>query len=418
MNLLTTATKFLRKDFLLFCSVFFLFAALPNLHSACTITITGSGPCRIDPNNSNKALFKTPTIGEVYPLYVKFHVQGTTKPFNINFVMGPKPTNGVVISHTNQISVGTLTTGDYFYWAWFDGLVRTLEYPLSWSISIDPAKVSGNSGGNVGFSGVFSPIKPTNIVTFFDSKTVRGYQSMTFNTPTAIQQGVVIFGDPPNLPTQTILADPGPGRSLRYLTQPLGINMFLNYLTNVPAGPLKLSQQFTAQLSSVAVNGDLMRQITWQQLSNSITPALASYLQPDSDVTSTDPAIIDFVNKSLPSNFKNLLSPYETARRLHLAVAGYLTYKYPPPGLDNAKSAYNLKICDCGGFANLLEACLRIAGIPARTLYGFWLDGYWNYGNNDNHCRSEFYLPGVGWILADAFFSNYEDKTGTYAYDF
>ena len=418
MNVLCNITNILQKGFLSACSAFILFFALPNLHSACTITISGSGPCRIDPSNTNRALFQKPTIGEVYPLYVKLHVQGTAKPFVINFALGPQPTNGLNISHTNPISVGALTTGDYFYWTWFDGPVRTLEYPLSWSISIDPAKVSGNSGVNVGVSGVFSPQEPTKIVTFSDTNTVRGYQGMTFNSPTQIQQGLVIFGDPPNFPTQTILADPGPAGSLRYLTHPLGITMFLNYLTNVPAGPLKLSQQFTAKLSSVAVNGNLIRQITWQQLSNSIPANIKPYLQPDSIVDCTNPVVLDLVNKVLQNNYKSKLSPFEAARLFHLYFQNENNMKYSDKVKYDYPSSYVItnKVSDCGGYACAFEACLRAVGIPARSIYGYWVPAD---GGTNAHVRSQFYLPGAGWILSDSCIAHcYYDSTGTYAYLF
>ncbi len=417
MNILSTATKFLRKNFLPFCSACFLFAVLPNLHSACTITITGSGPCRIDPSNSNNALFQTPTIGEVYPLYVKFHVQGTARPFTVNFALGPQPKNGVVISHTNPISVGNLTTGDYFYWAWFYDPMRTLDHPLSWSISVDPGNVSGNTATNAWVSGVFSPLEPTNIVSLFGTNTVRGYQNVTFNSPSLIQQGLIVFGDPPNFPTQTILADPGPVGSLRYLTQPLGINMFLNYLTNVPVGPLKLSQQFTAQLSSVTVNGNLMRQITWQQLSNSIPANVKPYLQPDSIVDCTNPVVLALVNKVLPNNYESKLSPYETACLFHLYFQNTNNMKYNENVIDCPASYVISKgKSDCGGYACAFEACLRAVGIPARSIYGYWVSAD---GSTSAHVRSQFYLPGAGWILSDSCIAQTDcDPTGTYAYLF
>ena len=59
--------------------------------------------------------------------------------------------------------------------------------------------------------------------------------------------------------------------------------------------------------------------------------------------------------------------------------------------LFNTKTAGG---CACISYA-FVEMC-RIEGIPARVLYGVKLD------KNSNRCHADFYLPGYGWVPADA----------------
>ena len=128
-------------------------------------------------------------------------------------------------------------------------------------------------------------------------------------------------------------------------------------------------------------------------------------------VQSTNASIVSFVQQSLPANYPAVLTPYDTARTLHRAVMKKLIYQSPPYHLD-AVGVLQDGVADCGGFAHLLTACLRKVGIPALMISGFW------QGDTAWHCRVEFHLPGVGWLLADPTAGNGADPTGTYAYYF
>ena len=59
--------------------------------------------------------------------------------------------------------------------------------------------------------------------------------------------------------------------------------------------------------------------------------------------------------------------------------------------LFNTKTAGG---CACISYA-FVEMC-RVEGVPARVLYGVKLD------RNSNRCHADFYLPGYGWVPADA----------------
>jgi hypothetical protein len=112
----------------------------------------------------------------------------------------------------------------------------------------------------------------------------------------------------------------------------------------------------------------------------------------------------------LPANYQTILTPYDTARTLHRAVMKKLTYGNRLH-LD-AVGVLQDGVADCGGFAALLTACLRNVGIPARCISGF------REGDTVWHVRTEFHLPGVDWLVADATDGNGYDPTGSYAYDF
>ena len=170
------------------------------------------------------------------------------------------------------------------------------------------------------------------------------------------------------------------------------------------------TESFIVTTSRMRGNPGILRKVTWAEIQNLSAP-WTQWIEPDQADESTDPAITSFVQQSLPADYLTTLTPYDTARRLHRAVAAKLTYQSPPLHGD-AVNVLKDGVADCGGFATLLTSCLRNVGIPARTIEGFW------QGTNEWHVRTEFHLPGVEWLMADATASNANDPTGTYAYDF
>jgi hypothetical protein len=93
-----------------------------------------------------------------------------------------------------------------------------------------------------------------------------------------------------------------------------------------------------------------------------------------------------------------------------------LIYLEPPPYGD-ATNSLQAGLADCGGYAALLTASLRNAGIPARRISGFWQGDCWQ---NDSqwHVRAEYYLPDTGWLITDACVGNECDPTGSFSWDF
>ena len=161
-------------------------------------------------------------------------------------------------------------------------------------------------------------------------------------------------------------------------------------------------------------SASLLRQVTWQDI-DAMTFDISQHqwtqwLAPDKDSQLTDPVILNFVQRSLPATYRSVLTPYDTARTLHKAVVGALTYGNPLHG--DAVHVLQDGVAGCGGFSALLVATLRAVGIPARLIGGFW------QGTLIWHFRVEFHLPGTEWIVADPSQADYWDPTGTYAFEF
>ncbi len=148
---------------------------------------------------------------------------------------------------------------------------------------------------------------------------------------------------------------------------------------------------------------------------------LVSYLQPSSGVHSDDPAIIQFTQETIG----NTTDPYQKAQALFSAVNRYLTYD--DADIDQSATAVLERgTASCHGYTNLYLACLRAAGIPARQQSGYlympqqhttsqYIDSI-NARINLNtlaHTWVEFYLPEIGWVVADPTFTyTYEDMNG------
>lgn len=163
------------------------------------------------------------------------------------------------------------------------------------------------------------------------------------------------------------------------------------------------------------VNPALLRTNTWAQMS-ALPTNITAWLAPDPVCQSTSPIISNFVQLYLPANYKTTMTPYDTARVLHGAVARSLIYLEPPPYGD-ATNSLQAGLADCGGYASLLTAALRVAGIPARRIAGFWQGDCWQ---NDSqwHVRTEYYLPDTGWLITDSCEANQADPSGMYSWDF
>jgi hypothetical protein len=163
------------------------------------------------------------------------------------------------------------------------------------------------------------------------------------------------------------------------------------------------------------VNPASLRSNTWAQLS-ALPANITQWLAPDAMCQSTSAAISNFVDLYLPANYQATMTPYDTARALHNAVMRSLIYLEPPPYPD-ATNSLAAGLADCGGYAALLTASLRNAGIPARRISGFWVGDSWQ-DDPQWHVRTEYYLPNTGWLITDACVGNEDDPTGTFSWDF
>lgn len=373
--------------------------------SACLLQITGAGPW--SSINADGAP-GPPRVGNVYELYVTFNVRGMpASPFRIKWTMAN------VTYYFDNINPGP-GTGYSWYFTWW----LALDDPIPWNVTLDPDGVSGNSNpASAAASGSFTPVPPTNVVELYSPRRMHGWETSTLNFQPGsgtIGNLYVFFGVPTTHGAQQALSVVGPTNSQSVITSPYGLPLFEIARTNVAAGTFQDSNSFSVELNDMRVNPAILRTVTWADLA-SMPTNWTQWNAPDPTCESTNAQILAFVQQSLPANYQSVLTPYDTARALHRAVAAKLTYQSPPFHGD-AVNVLQDGVADCGGFSALLTASLRAVGIPARTICGFWQ----GTGSSDVqwHVRVEFHLPGTEWVMADPTSCNSADPTGTYAYEF
>ncbi|GBD92623.1 transglutaminase-like superfamily protein [bacterium BMS3Abin05] len=91
-------------------------------------------------------------------------------------------------------------------------------------------------------------------------------------------------------------------------------------------------------------------------------------------------------------------NPYKKTRMIFDWVHRKMTYIYPPAKRGAPAALASLK-GDCGQYADLFIALCRAAGVPARFVGGFQAQ---KKPKLSFHAWAEFYLPGMGWLPADA----------------
>jgi len=385
-------------DSTLYCDNLKITAGSVVTTSSCDLQIASAGPCLGDSTTG------TPRVGDVYGLKVTINVKGPPRqPFRIKWTIAN------TTYYYNNITVGP---GNGYWWpfTWW----VALDDPIPWSVTLDPDGVSGDTNLiNNTASGTFTPIPPTNAVELYDPRMMHGYEYYTLNFQPGsgnLNNLWVLFGLPSTHGAQAVLSVTTPTNGQTILTPPYGVPVYAISRTNVPAQIFQDTNYFTVQLNNIRVNPAILRTNTWAGLA-AMPTNWTQWIAPDQMDQSTNPVIATFVQQSLPANYQSVLTPYDTARTLHRAVMRRLTYQSPPLHLD-AVGVYQDGVADCGGFAHLLTACLRNVGIPARMISGFW------QGDTQWHCRVEFHLPDVQWILCDPTDGNGADPTGTYAYYF
>lgn len=163
------------------------------------------------------------------------------------------------------------------------------------------------------------------------------------------------------------------------------------------------------QINPAAISGD------YQGYSD-IDPR---YLVPEPGIESDSPEIVQYAKETIG----NETNPYLIARKLFADINLYLTYRDGENANQGALNALRTGEGVCQEYANLFVASLRAVGIPARVQVGYLYNstqhtaapyvlesGYLN-GDLLSHSWTEFYLPEVGWVIADPTFT-YTIKNG------
>ncbi len=92
---------------------------------------------------------------------------------------------------------------------------------------------------------------------------------------------------------------------------------------------------------------------------------------------------------------KNENNNFKKAKLIHKWMMK--NFKYRLIGYKNLTQYLKHKKGECGGWAYVFSRLCRVAGIPARTVYGPFM-GYPHELDLGSHVTSEFYIKGLGWI--------------------
>jgi len=263
-------------------------------------------------------------------------------------------------------------------------------FALPVSVTIDPANVSGNTTPATALgSRTFTAAPPASTIAKYGSQTLFAKQSMSVPISSGkVSKMVMLLGRPTSDTFQTVQTITATGAAVS--TQPTGYPAWERVFANIGPGTYSLSQTFKTTVSNVACNTALIRS-TWAQM-DALNVSMKNYLGAEQFVETADPNLIAFAHASLPANYRTTLTPLQTAEKLFASVVRAITYKTPFTG--DAMTVFQSKLGDCGGMTNLYSTCLRIVGIPCRSVCGWWTD-------QTTHCWSEIFFPGVGWIPAD-----------------
>ena len=185
------------------------------------------------------------------------------------------------------------------------------------------------------------------------------------------------------------------------------------HIDSLPGGSsLVLTQKYAVKVSGLSYEFD--RAAVPDSYSKLELMQYNHYLQPEAKVQSTAPEIQAFKDTALAGE----TNPYRAAWALFAAVNQALAYEdaaVDDEGLAlDAVATLKRGAGSCAGYTNLYLALLRAAGIPARQISGYlympakhmsgdYVDPATNavYLNKLAHVWVEFYLPDLGWVLAD-----------------
>jgi len=116
------------------------------------------------------------------------------------------------------------------------------------------------------------------------------------------------------------------------------------------------------------------------------------FTQPETKIESAHPKIIQQANRFL----KDAKTPLAIAQAAYRWVLENIQYR-SMDGFRGALYCLENGRGECGDYSALFAALCRAAGVPARSIAGFWADK-----TNDWHCWAEFMLPTGDWVPVDA----------------
>ncbi len=364
-------------------------------HGNMDVTVTDIYPCDLEGNRV------TPHVGDaLYPVKVVWsvhHADGQT--YNVQITLG---------NLTFEYPVWTPTDGDgYWCHLYFPG---GMDGVVPISCDLDPEGVLGDPNlADNQMSSAFTPTPPGSDIVYTDKRRVFARQSttVTFTPGSTVDRMVTWAWNPSSEANETVVSSRTKPAGTRVFSQPYNHAILRTERLNVTDETAGFEQDILADLSNVKTNAALLRSTTWLD-EDTAAGSMPCYVGDEPVYQVGSPAIAQFVDTYLPSGYRLLLTPYDAAKRLYLGVNHELTYDING-GLFGA-DAFTAHHGDCGGYATLLVAACRHAGIPARCLCGWW------EGLNQWHVMAQIYLAGHGWMTCDPTTDDlWFDPTGTYA---
>lgn len=200
------------------------------------------------------------------------------------------------------------------------------------------------------------------------------------------------------------------GQDIKYLK-----NQFDEYEATIKVGKLDAKSSIGYRIIRKFKSGGIKYNIDLKNTSGNYN-GFAEYLKytlVDLNIKNKDKFIEDENNRILKliadktkEVVKDETNPYIKAKKIFEFVNTYITYDssslYANKG---ALNAFVTKRGVCQEFAELFATMNKMAGVPTREVYGFWVPDQITTAPYEaiynRHIWTEFYLPEYGWIVAD-----------------
>lgn len=373
------------------------------------LTVPAVGQCNItitDVRATDPSQRREPRVGEPYRLVVTFDVDGVPRqPYRIKYLLANR-------SYT-EWRVEPEEGQGFEYWC---QLEMPLDGPIPWTVEVDPERLTGDVRlDDNRASGSFEPRYPQEAIAAYDRRLMEATQTATLRfRPDSGPIGTLFtcFGVPTTSPYQQVIETVGPVGSEIVLVEPHQRPVHVTRSEHVDGWQVTASRRFVVETAAVRCNPRKLQPVPWSAYAD-LPPEVTQWVKPETWAPCDAPEIREFVAAALPADYRDSLTPYDTARRLHLAVMRHMDYQSSETPVWDALQSLEAKRGNCGNVATLLTTLVRAVGIPARTVSALG-----EFTDRFGHSWTEIFFPGQGWMPADATWARSEDPDGKYAYYF
>ena len=355
-----------------------LFIVSATISSAANISLTSAYPSDISGNPVAVAL------GESFYLTAKLNVEGSLNShYRLRFDLPYATRTTPEVAFVGQATVA---------WGPFTALTDKVAVRVSVESSSDTAGPA--------LQLQLQPQLPTGGLEYFNPQRLTGVVGATAKLTSGTAAGMMWYSPVPSSGGFQEVAFTSSVGSITQ-SQPYGQKV----LTTGKVGSAEVSYETTARASRI--NPNVLKGVGFSAY-KSLAANVSVWLNPETLVQSRAGDVTSFVNSKLPKNFKTTMTPFAAAQSLFQGVVQRI--QYVDTGLKpDAVVALKTGKGDCGYFSAAFVAACRNIGIPARTVCGM------NVGYSTWHIWAEFYIPGHGWIPADASFCDELSPDGSQA---